>query len=109
DLNKCVISSFPEGEGAPTLENIQARISSEASREGKDSDIQVVDTEPSPNESPTPAAPSKPQPPEDSGNPPQNRPTNNLLTLTPSTLLPGLRVNTPCVQVTMLLGTCRAF
>jgi hypothetical protein len=108
DLNKCVISSFPEGEGAPTLEDIRANMSGASSpfQENQVNQNQNGNSNPTPT-SPTPT-PENPTP-QNPQNPIQNTPSNNILTLNPSPLLPGLELNAPCLQITNLLGTCKLF
>jgi hypothetical protein len=121
NLNECVISSFPQGEGAPTIEQIRAGMNGELSPSAQSQTSGNRTQTPGGNTTPTnpgtttPVAPSQPQNPQTPQNPqnPQNptpnRPTNNLLTLEPSLLLPGVQLNTPCLQVANLLGTCRTF
>lgn len=111
DLEKCVINSFPKGEGAPTVDEIRNMMNQANESSSKDTNSSSnLGSNPNPqipsNQNPTtPEAPKTPQQP----TPIQNKPTNNLLTLTPSPLLPGLQLNTPCLQVATLLGTCPVF
>lgn len=111
DLNKCIISSFPEGQGAPTLEQTLSNMSSDANSSANTEDNvkansnSVQSTSPVATNQTIPTEPKSPQSP----TPSDNKPTNNLLTLTPSTVLPGVKLNTPCLKVSNLLDTCRPF
>jgi type II secretory pathway pseudopilin PulG len=116
DLDKCVLSSFPEGLSATSGETNTSNTSSTSSAAGGS----VAQSTPSGGGSNTPSAPTTPSNPSTPTNPtnPTNptTPRTNGLTLSPSLqlsptfLTPGVNLTAPlrvpCIGVPGVLGVC---
>lgn len=107
DLNKCVFTSFPDGQGAPTTaSNLQGTINtSNTSRSSQTSSTSGSSVQPAGNGNTQPSGGTVVIPPSTTIQPSNSSP---LLQVQPTSILPSIDLGIPCIDTGLLgIRTCR--